>query len=336
MKKALILSAVCILLGHAIAFSGMIMIGFDFTKLNTVQYITKTYTVAEDFQNITIHSREHNITLAKSEDDTCKVVYTTNKGMDCDIAVSNRRLTITYTDTRAWYERIGIHGDNTSITVYLPQTQYDALYLQSVSGNIQVADPFGFASAKLISAGGNVRFCSDVNDRLEIQTTSGDIAVYDSTGKIVNISTTSGNAVLTNISAEKAEITTVSGDLAQENVDCSILLAETTSGEMQLKDAAIGKLHLSTTSGDMLLSESTTTGSTDISTISGNVRLDRANLSAVKIKTISGNVKGTLTKAMEFYSETTSGSIRLPASDSAGGYFKVITTSGNVEITIAK
>lgn len=335
MKKALVISAVCILLGLAVAFGGMVMIGFNFTKLNTIQYETKTAIVDTDFQSIAINSREHDVTLAKSEDDTCKVVYTTNAGIDCDISVHNGTLTVTCTDTRAWYERIGIFWGNMGITVYLPQTQYDTLYIQSVSGNIQVVPSFGFASAKLQSTSGNVGFCSDVNDTLHVQTVSGNIAVYDSAGKTANIHATSGDVFCKNISAQKAEIITVSGDLTQENIDFDTLLAKTTSGELQLKNASIGTLTLSTTSGDILLSETASTVSTDIATSSGDVRLDRADLTAAKIKTISGDVKGTLTKAMDFYSKTTSGSIRFPESDIAGGSFNVTTTSGDVHITIA-
>lgn len=335
MKKMLIISAVCILLGLAIAFGGMVMIGFEFTKLNTVQYETGTAIVNTDFQNISIGTREHDVTLAKSENDTCKVVYTTNAGIACNISVNNGTLTVTCTDTRAWYERIGIYWGNTNITVYLPQAQYDALCIQSVSGNIQVAPSFDFASAKLQSTSGSIGFCSDVNDALHVQTVSGNIAVYDSTGKTANIHATSGDVFCKNISAQKAEIITVSGDLTQENVGFDTLLTKTTSGELQIKNANIGTLTLLTTSGDILLSETGATVSTDIATSSGEVRFDRADLTAAKIKTISGDVEGTLRKAMQFYAETTSGSIRFPESDIAGGSFNVTTTSGDVHITIA-
>lgn len=339
MKHALIVSAVCILLGLAIAFVGMIMLGFDFAKLYTTKFETETVYITEPFRSVAITTQEHDIRFALSEDDRCKIVYTVAENMYCKTEIKNQTLYVTRTDVRHWYERIGIHYGDFTLTVYLPEAAYEDFDARSASGNIDI--PIGDLSegAYLSTESGDIRFTGDVG--IVAKSISGNIALCGS-GKFVgerssiSASTTSGDITVHGMHVWRSACTSVSGDVLLENCTNEHLTVKNTSGNAEVKNSAIDSLTVTTTSGDTLLTEVVTNKNTTVGTASGNVRLDRADLSAVKIKTISGDVKGTLTKAMEFYSETVSGNIRFPASDIAGGYCKVITTSGDVNISIAE
>lgn len=296
-KTALTVAGICVALGILVFIIGAVMIGFDFKVLGKMDFEDKTHNMTEDFSDIEISGIECDIRFELSTDGQCRVVTTDSQKILTSVETENGTLTVTRTDARAWYERIGIwYGEDLAITVYLPQKEYGKLYIKSVSGDIDVPYGFTFQTAEVLSTSGDISFEAVTNNGLTVKTTSGDLEAKNATGGTVAVKAVSGDIILSKISAEE-------------------LTVETTSGDIELRSVL-------------------TKGKTDIQAVSGDVELNSSDAGSFYVKTVSGSVGGSILSPKNFITKTTSGDFSIPASDTSAGAFEVTTTSGDVRISI--
>ncbi len=295
---AILASAVFgIAVGLIAILASLVWIGFNFTKLNTTTFETTSYEIQENFQNIDIRDFVCNIRLVPAEDGVCRVVCAETDRITNTVEVIEDTLTITRTDRRRWYERIQIWwGNDLSVTVYLPEKTYQSLYLKTVSGHIEVPDTFSFSDVELLSTSGDISFAAGSSKGLLIQSTSGHIRAQNAAGGPVEAVTVSGDIVLSDITADT--------------------------------------LHVKTTSGDIRASSVIVSGQADLNGISGHIQLKDSDAGSFAIHTVSGDVTGTILFPKNFATATTSGDIRIPASDTAAGGCNITTISGNIQIEV--
>ena len=72
---------------------------FDVSKLDKTEYETNTYIVSEDFEKIKINTKETDIVLLASEDNTCKVICVEQKKLKHSVSAENGTLQISEMDT---------------------------------------------------------------------------------------------------------------------------------------------------------------------------------------------------------------------------------------------
>ena len=315
----------------------LIAVGFDLSRLNTESYAYKNFPVDGEFRNIEVRAEECDIRLTPAEDGPCRVVTPDSDGIVTRVEVSGDTLTVIRTDTRRWYERIGFFwwrsaGEPLSLTVYLPETEYESVLLKSVSGNIAVPALYTFACADVQTTSGNIEFAAHT-DGLNVRSTSGDIDARNVHGGALKAFTVSGNIELNGIVCDSWNVQTTSGDIDAEAVTVSGAAAlQTTSGDITLLDVTAGTWRTQTTSGyvhaEFVLAE----GAAQWKSVSGDLTLLGTDAAAITIETVSGNVDGRLCSGKTFLTETTSGDIRVPASDPAGGECRITTVSGDVRL----
>ena len=296
-KTAMIVAGACIAAGLLAVLAAMILIRFDVRRLNTVQFETKTYPVQESFRHIDIRDVDCDVRLLPSEDGQCRVVCTESDRIINTVEVRSDTLTITRRDTRRWYERISLWwGSGLTLTVYLPEQEYQTLFLKTVSGDISVPDDLAFAQAEISSTSGDISFLGRTTGGLTIQSTSGEIEA--------------GNA-----SGGDVRVTAVSGDVRLSDVAARALNVKTTSGEIELRSVVAEQ-------------------GADVQSTSGDVEFDRFDAGSIQIKTVSGEVEGSLLSSKAFETHTTSGEVRVPLSDPSAGACSVTTTSGDIKIEV--
>lgn len=318
-KKITIITAVAvIIIGCLISFFALVSLNFDFSKLNNVNPVTKTYDVDESFRNINIEGAECDINLIPSDNDKCRVICNEGDKISHSVTVQNDTLTIKRIDNRQWYEHIMVfYWGETEINLYLPQNKYAELYAKSVSGDIEISENFTFDKAELSTTSGDVSFHSKVNNDIDIQTVSGNIYAGDTTAKNITMQSTSGD---TAVSSAK-----IKNELKVKSV----------SGNINLSDIECQSINSNTTSGDNKFTNVVAKANANIESISGNISLYQSDSQTMNIKTTSGDVDGTLLTDKIFNVQTTSGDVNVPQSG-AGGKCEVKTTSGNINLEIAE
>lgn len=296
-KKIPIITAVALITaGLFITFGALAAINFDFTKMNTIKnFVTNTYDIDEPFIDISIDGTECDIRFFPSEDNSCHIVCKENDKIFHNVSVENNTLKVIRTDSRKWYEHIGIYWGSAELDVYLPQTEYKALDISSVSGDIEIPDSFSFTKAEVHNTSGDVNFQASVKNDLFIKT--------------------------------------VSGKIYADGAGAESLKIQSTSGKLHINGITAGNLEAQSTSGSITLSKVLVSGDMHMENVSGKVRLEDCDAGSLSIKTVSGDVSGTLLSGKKFVTETTSGDVNVPGS-SSGGKCEVQTTSGDIDITI--
>lgn len=334
-KIAVILSVLCILIGFGLMLGAwMGLQGTDFTSLNTLQFEKAEHIITQSFDVIDIQTTDSSIQIIPASDGTCRVVCDDNEARYHELSVENHTLTISQKDDMKWYETLGIvwYYDPV-VTVYLPEAEYEALVLNTLSGNIEIPEGFSFQTAGVQTTSGSITFSSTVDEYLTVSSTSGDVLLHAPKAEYLKLKTVSGDIRLTDFSAETVEATTSSGLLELLNGKTwSNITLETTSGDITLDSVELNTLGISTSSGDTSLEHVAARGEFYLKSVSGDIFLSHSDAAALQIKTTSGDVEGTLLSPKNFVTKTSSGYVGVPASDPDRGVCEITTTSGNINI----
>lgn len=137
-KISIITSLILIGLGIALSFSALCSVKFDFAKLSTTNFTTKSVTIDESFQKIRIQDTSGDIRFAPSDDNRCTVVYTEDDDFTHSVSVEDGTLIIERKESKKLSSYIGIYFDRDEIIVYLPRAEYESLDLESTNGNVEI------------------------------------------------------------------------------------------------------------------------------------------------------------------------------------------------------
>lgn len=255
-KIALMIAGSLVLVGCALFVGVMATLGWDFTKLSTVQYETNTYEIGEPFHDISVATDTADITLALSDDGTCRVECYEEKNAKHTVSVEKDALVIQRNDEKKpWYGYIGLHFDSPKITVYLPSTEYHALSVKADTGNIRVAHT---------SVGA-----------LDLSVTTGKVTVSDVTCESLTSSGSTGNVILSNVIAEKEfSIKRSTGNVKFDGCDAAELHVKTSTGNVT-GSLLTDKVFLTEVStGKVTVPQTTTGGTCEIKTNTGNITIE--------------------------------------------------------------
>lgn len=294
-KVWIIVAASCIALGLIISAAVAAVNGLD-ELMNTEEEVTNEYSVSEDFKNIYIDTTEYDVRFMSSDDNACKVVCSGRGKESHRVYAENSTLKIIRKNEHRWFFFNGFSNSESVINIYLPENEYEKLYISSVSGNIYVPSGFVFDNADLNSTSGEVYFIGKTKSVMTAETVSGDLNIANAEGKL-NAGTTSGEITVLNSALQSADIETTSGDSEIRNV------------------TAAGKFSVESTSGEVEFT---------------------GDAGEIKIETVSGDVKGTAMTMKHFVTHTVSGDVNVPDSDSLAPKCEINTTSGDIYFKVNK
>ncbi|MDE6208942.1 MAG: DUF4097 domain-containing protein [Lachnospiraceae bacterium] len=313
-KIAIFVALTLISVGFVVSLGAMAVMNFDFTKMNTLNFVTNTYQVDETFSGISVDGAECDVRFVVSGDNQCSVVCNEGDKIYHSVTVENNTLIIERHDERKWYEHLGLYWADMEIVIYLPQSEFETLYIENLSGDIVIPEGFSFEAAEIYSTSGNVSFQAAADNVLSVKTVSGEIYVNNAEPQNLNIKSTSGDIELSNINSQSITAYTTSGDIEFSNIKCQNITTNTTSGEIEFSKVIANEY-------------------INIKSVSGDVELNKCDAGSLWIKTVSGDVSGLLLTEKIFFTDTTSGDVKVPHSAS-GGKCEIITTSGDIKLDI--
>ena len=288
-KTILTIAAISVVVGLVILTASLALSDWRFDMF-TAKYETNTYIVTEDFDDIFINADTADISFARSEDGSCKVVCRERKAHGVD--VKSGKLTIS-SPSMKWYELIGL---STEITVYLPENEYRALYINNDTGDVSVPEGLTFESAEVILSTGNASFSASAKETLKVKTSTGNVSVRDTECGDVGITVSTGKTTL-------------------ENVRCKSLNSDGSTGKLSLKNVvADGVISVNRSTGDVVL--------------------DMCDGAELVIETDTGDVRGTLLSEKIVFAYTDTGSVDIPQS-TVGGKCQIKTDTGDIKIVIS-
>lgn len=297
MKKTIIWLVVAIslvLIGFAVFCATLCFADWDFNKLDTGKYQTKTYQITQDFNNITIDINSADIKILPSNQG-CTITCFEEEKQTHTVTAQSQTLTIKVNDSRKFYDYIGFNLKSPSITIYLPNTTYSSLTINSDTGDISISKDFSFDSVDISLDTGDVSFCATSNST-KIKTSTGDVSIKDTNIALLDICTSTGDINLTNLY-------------------CDTLSTAQTTGDSYLENVNSKTIRISTDTGDVVFNH-----------------CDASEL--IDVSTNTGDVEGSFLSPKIFDITTSTGDKDVPQSTS-GALCKINTDTGDIEITIA-
>lgn len=311
MKKgtviALIVAACLIVTGGMLTFAGLRSIDLDYFT----RPAERTYIVEEAFDSIKVDTGTCDVRFAKT-DGTLRVVCPETEKLDYIVIAEDGILRISAMDMRKWYDFIGINLTETKMTVYLPEDQYDSLYIKTNTGDIDIPQDFSFDSASLQSDTGDVDFAATVAEQLTVSVSTGDVDIQHITVGQLEVHSSTGDMELENVQVNgSVSLQSTTGEISAENVTCVNLYSQSSTGDTNLKNVLTG-------------------GSSEITTTTGDVKLENSDADFVSITTTTGDVTGNFLSPKWFITETDTGNIKVPLSRE-GGECRITTDTGDIQ-----
>lgn len=315
-KSWLITAAVLFLIGCMLIGGAMMALQFDFSKFSTTKFETNTHTVTDAFRSIALHTDTADLTFAPAPDDQCKVICYEPINEKHSVTIEDGVLTIRTQNTKKWYDYIGIHFITPKITVYLPQSQYQALTIREDTGDITLPEGFTFGS-------------------LDIAVSTGDIFCGASVLEQAKIKTSTGKIHLENMSAGTLDLQVSTGDVSVADVACSGDMAlRVSTGKAVLTNLTCVNFTTTGNTGDLIMKNVTAAGRFSIARTTGDIRFDRCDATEITVTTDTGDVTGTLLSDKIFFATTDTGHVNVPKS-TTGGKCEITTDTGNIKIQLA-
>ena len=321
MKKAtkicLIAAACLVLIGGAAFCIAMTANHWDFSLLSNDKLETTTFDITDDFRNISVKSDTEDIEFRLSDDGTCTVVCRERESETHTASVQNGTLLVERIDTENWFGHISLFSfESPTITVYLPQTDYEALFIEEDTGDITVPKSFQFGSVDIELSTGEVDFRASSPGLIRIQSSTGDIRAEG-------------------LSAGELDLTASTGHVDVLSVTCAGDVGVSVStGKTNLTNVSCGSISSAGSTGDITLKNVTAEGLISIERSTGDVSFEQCDAGELTVETDTGEVTGTLLSDKVFITHSETGSIDVPET-TTGGKCRITTETGDIEIRIA-
>lgn len=315
-KTWLIVAAVLVVLGGILFTGAMFANDWDFDKFSTVTYTTNTYEVNGSFNSISIDVDTTGIEFVPTDDETCSIVCFEEESVKHSATVQNGTLVIDTADTRKWYEYIiCLSFSQPKMTVYLPENEYDSLFIETNTGNITIPEDFSFKT-------------------LNIQGDTSDVNCFASVLQDIEIKLSTGDICLEAFAAGQLKLTTDTGQIQVSAADVSgDIRIETDTGKVNLTDTSCENLFAQSDTGYITMKNVIGAESLIAQSDTGDVRFENSDAAEISVKTDTGDVTGTLLSDKIFITETSTGRIDVPKT-TTGGSCEIQTSTGDIKIDV--
>ncbi len=328
--------AVSLTVAGALIFTGaMCAMNWDFSSLSTIEYVTNTYEITEEFKDLAIKTSTSNVTVLPSPDGICRVECHEDVTITHSVYVDGETLRIVEQDERAWYENINIDSNTASITVYLPGGTCRSLSINSSTSDAMLKG-LNLSSISFKLTTGDITITDTVlTSNIWLRGSTGDVNMENVICKGITSTAGTGDIALDNVTAtEKFDITRTTGTVSLDNSAAPEIRAETSSGEVKMTNVLCNSVTSTASTGGINLKNVVAEEKIEITRSTGDVRFIRSDAPEICVTVDTGDVKGSLLSGKNFTVETSTGDVRVPPS-TGGGACVIKTSTGDVNISIA-
>jgi DUF4097 and DUF4098 domain-containing protein YvlB len=293
-KVWLWIAAATITVGCIVFCAVMTILDWDFSKLTPGTYVTNTYEIGEDYQNIVVTASTANIVFLPTNSSVTKVVCYEKEQKNFEVKIEYGVLLISEPDSESAAD---LAVDQSKITVYVPKNKCDRITARVSTGDIN---------------------CSvAVSSMLVLTTNTGNIHVQNVSSGAMDLRVTTG------------KITLVGIDIGEYGISARI-----TTGEVCLTDVRCRNFMSRTNTGDISLDNVIVTEKITIERTTGDVNLNGCDANEIDVKTDTGDITMRLLSGKVFTANSNTGKVEVPDSIADGGICTVATQTGDIQIII--
>ena len=295
---------------------GIGSLGIRFFRTST-SGSAKTWTLKENFSDISIKSKTGSIKFYRSSDRNAKVVWSGSKNTKLSVGTKWGTLTIEEKYKLPWFLRPVSIFDASEIQVWLPKESYDDLAVSSDTGSILIPSGFSFDKAKVDTDTGTVEFRAGIREDLKIKSDTGRITVNGIRPNNMHLNSDTGELSVANIKASHdIHLKTDTGRITASDVSCQKFEAESDTGSLFLTNVIAAE-------------------KMDLESDTGSIKLDRCDGGTIEIETDTGAINGTLLSDKVFSAKSGTGKVTVPET-TYGGPCTIKSDTGSIIIEIVR
>ena len=199
------------------------------------KYETNTYEVGKAFSDISMTTDTADIIFALSDDGKCKVECYEEENAKHSVTVENDVLIVK--TNKSWYDYIGYDFGSSKITVYLPKTEYNALFINESTGNVEIPKDYLFDNVDISLSTGDVNFCASVSRLAKIKAITGNICVENTSAGALELSVTTGKVTVSGVTCrDNITVDVVTGSAYLTDSSCRSVISSVITGSISLNN----------------------------------------------------------------------------------------------------
>lgn len=199
------------------------------------KYETNTYEVGKAFSDISMTTDTADIIFALSDDGKCKVECYEKENAKHSVTVENDVLVVRI--NKSWYDYIGYDFGSSKITVYLPKTEYNALFIDESTGNVEIPKDYLFDNVDISLSTGDVNFCASVSRLAKIKAITGNICVENTSAGALELSVTTGKVTVSGVTCrDNITVDVVTGSAYLTDSSCRSVISSVITGSISLNN----------------------------------------------------------------------------------------------------
>ncbi|MBR1797867.1 MAG: DUF4097 family beta strand repeat protein [Clostridiales bacterium] len=212
--KGLIVALVFFVAGAIVAGTGFALGGAEVLfAFDDAEYETHEVTVDETFTSIEIDCVIDNITVRRSENDTCTVVYCEPSEVTHEIEVEGDTLVISAEDDRVYMLPFDLESEHPYVELYLPGDEYDRLFINVSEGSIEL-DELNIGSLRIDCSAGEIELQNVIAfEIIELDLDVGDVKLNACDAPLIRITNDMGDVTGTLLTNKTFEAHTDMGDV---------------------------------------------------------------------------------------------------------------------------
>ncbi len=215
--------------------ASLMLAGCIFAKLLMVKYETNTYEVGKAFSDISISTDTADIMFALSDDGKCKVECYEKQNAKHSVTVENDVLVVRI--NKSWYDYIGYDFGWSKITVYLPKTEYNALFINESTGNVEIPKDYLFENVDISLSTGDVNFFASVSNLVKIKASTGNICVENISAGALDLSVTTGEVTVSGVTCrDDVTVDVVTGSAYLTDSSCRSVISSVITGNISMNN----------------------------------------------------------------------------------------------------
>ena len=317
-------------------------------------FVDNTYEPQGEISDIVFDTSTADVRVLLAEDGGCRVLCHERENQTHSVTLEDGTLTVSVVDERKWYEHLGVFGQ-TTVTVYLPSTEFSSFAMRGKTGDVDLADAFSFGEMDVYVSTGTVTSGASTVGKMKIRTSTGRVHLDGVSAESIDVSVSTGDVTLSSVRTETyVHLRASTGDVKIEDLICESLVSEADTGDIEIKGASVtARLFVERSTGDVSV-ESASAGEMALTadtgrislqsceaktltatTSTGDITLSRSDAQTITIEADTGDVRGTLLSDKIFITKTSTGRVRVPDA-TAGGVCRVTTSTGDIEFEIVE
>ena len=138
---------------------------------------------------------------------------------------------------KSWYDYIGYDFGSSKITVYLPKTEYNALFINESTGNVEIPKDYLFDNVDISLSTGDVNFCASVSRLAKIKAITGNICVENTSAGALELSVTTGKVTVSGVTCrDNITVDVVTGSAYLTDSSCRSVISSVITGSISLNN----------------------------------------------------------------------------------------------------